>query len=44
MSPLQWARIILAEPVLEEGDAVGAWFERMLGLFDGYARAEPARQ
>ena len=44
MSPLQWARIILAEPVLEEGDAVGTWFERMLGLFDGYARAEPARQ
>ena len=44
MSPLQWARIGLAEPVLEEDDAVGAWFERMLGLFDGYARAEPARQ
>ena len=43
MSPLQWARIVYAEPVLEAGDAVGAWFERMLDLHDGFARAEPAR-
>lgn len=43
MSPLQWARIVHAEPVLEADDAVGAWFERMLDLFQGYARAEPAR-
>lgn len=43
MSPLQWARIVYAEPVLEAGDAVGAWFERMLDLHDGSARAEPAR-
>ena len=43
MSPLQWARIIDRRPVLEADDAVGAWFERMLGLFDGYALAEPAR-
>jgi len=43
MSPLQWARIVHAEPVLEADDAVAAWFERMLDLFQGYARAEPAR-
>lgn len=43
MSPLQWARIIHPEPVLEPDDAVAAWFERMLDLFGGFARAEPAR-
>ena len=43
MSPLQWARIVYPEPVLEAGDAVGAWFERMLDLHQGFARAEPAR-
>ncbi|MBL8382088.1 MAG: glutathione S-transferase N-terminal domain-containing protein [Burkholderiales bacterium] len=43
MSPLQWARIVDPEPVLEADDAVAAWFERMLDLFDGFARAEPAR-
>ncbi len=43
MSPLQWARIIDATPVLETDDAIGAWFERMLDLYDGFARAEPAR-
>jgi len=43
MSPLQWARIIDAEPVLEADDTLLSWFERMLDLFDGFARAEPAR-
>ena len=43
MSPLQWARIVFPEPVLESDDAVGAWFERMLDLHQGFARAEPAR-
>lgn len=43
MSPLQWARIVHPEPVLEADDAVGAWFERMLDLHQGFARAEPAR-
>ena len=43
MSPLQWARIVHAEPLLEADDVVGAWFGRMLDLHDGFARAEPAR-
>jgi glutathione S-transferase len=43
MSPLQWARIIHPEPVLESDDAVAAWFDRMLGLHDGFARAESPR-
>jgi len=43
MSPLQWARIIDAAPVLETDDTLLPWFERMLDLFDGFARAEPAR-
>lgn len=43
MSPLQWARIIDAAPVLEADATLGAWFERMLDLYDGFARAEPAR-
>jgi glutathione S-transferase len=43
MSPLQWARIVYPEPVLEADDAVDAWFGRMLDLHDGFARAEPAR-
>jgi len=43
MSPLQWARIIDAAPVLEADDTLLSWFERMLDLFDGFARAEPAR-
>ena len=43
MSPLQWARIVHPDPVLEADDAVNVWFERMLDLHDGYARAEPTR-
>ena len=40
--PLQWARIVYPEPVLEADDALNPWFERMLDLFDGFARAELA--
>jgi glutathione S-transferase len=42
-SPFQWARIVCAEPVLEGDDPVAAWFERVLDLHGGFARAEPAR-
>jgi glutathione S-transferase len=42
-SPFQWARIVCAEPVLEPDDPVAAWFERVLDLHGGFARAEPAR-
>jgi glutathione S-transferase len=42
-SPLQWARIVCAEPVLDPADPVAAWFERVLDLHGGLARAEPAR-
>ncbi len=38
----QWARCASAYPVLTEQDAVAAWRERMLDLFDGYARGFPA--
>lgn len=43
MSPLQWARIVSPEPLLEDGDAVAAWFARLLDLHDGFARAERSR-
>ena len=42
-SLLQWARIVSTFDVLESGDAVGAWRERMLDLYDELARREPAR-
>lgn len=42
-SPLQWARIVCAEPVLAEDDPIRAWFERVLDLHGGLGRAEPAR-
>lgn len=42
-SGLQWARVACALPVLAADDPVAAWFERVLDLFDGVARAEPAR-
>lgn len=37
----QWARCISAFPLLERGDPVFAWRERMLGLFGGLARGVP---
>lgn len=42
-SPLQWARVVCAEPVLAPDDPVAAWFERVLDLHGGFARAEAAR-
>ena len=33
----------LAEQVLEAGDAVAAWFERVLDLYDGVGRRERSR-
>jgi glutathione S-transferase len=37
----QWARGTSPYPLLAEGDPVGAWRERMLDLYGGYARAFP---
>ena len=42
-SPLQWARIVSPFAVLEEGDALTAWRERMLDLYGGLGRTTPAR-
>ncbi|MBL6453896.1 glutathione S-transferase family protein [Belnapia sp. T6] len=39
---LMWPRIVSPLPLLEPGDAVHAWQERMLDLFGGLARAAPA--
>jgi len=40
---LQWARVISPAKVLEDGDAVAAWFERVLDLYDGVGRKERSR-
>ncbi|HWW36966.1 MAG TPA: glutathione S-transferase N-terminal domain-containing protein [Xanthobacteraceae bacterium] len=40
---LQWARVISPAEVLEDGDAVAAWFERVLDLYDGVGRKERSR-
>jgi glutathione S-transferase len=42
-SPLQWARIVSPLPILEADDALAAWRERMLDLYDGLGRTTPAR-
>ena len=42
-SPIQWARIVAPVDLLEAGDALAAWRERMLDLFDGLGRTVPAR-
>ena len=39
----QWARVCSAFELLEEGDPVAAWRDRMLNLYGGLARATPAR-
>jgi glutathione S-transferase len=39
-SLFQWARIVSAFEVLEPKDALAAWRERMLDLFDGLARTQ----
>lgn len=38
MGGLMWPRLSTEEDVFETPQAVGAWTERMLDLFDGYAR------
>jgi len=43
-SVFQWARIISQTELLEPADAFVAWRERMLDLFGGLARQEPARK
>ena len=43
LSPLQWARIVSPLPILEAGDALAAWRERMLDLYDGLGHTTPAR-
>jgi glutathione S-transferase len=40
---MQWARVISRAEVLEDGDAVAAWFERVLDLYDGVGRKERSR-
>ena len=42
-SPLQWARIVAPIDILEAGDALAAWRERMLDLYGGLGRTTPAR-
>lgn len=42
-SVFQWARIVSTTELLEADDALAAWRERMLDLFGGLARKEPAR-
>lgn len=43
LSPLQWARVTSPLPILEDGDALAAWRERMLDLHGGFGRTTPAR-
>ncbi len=38
MSVFMWQRSVVAKPIYEAPQAVEAWKERMLDLFDGYAR------
>jgi len=40
---LQWARVVSSATVLEPNDAVTAWFERVLDLYDGVGREELPR-
>ena len=40
---LQWARVVSTATVLEADDAVAAWFERVLDLYDGVGRKELPR-
>jgi glutathione S-transferase len=40
---LQWARVVSSAKVLEDGDLVAAWVDRMLDLHDGVGRKERSR-
>lgn len=42
-SLLQWARVVSVAEILEPGDAVAAWRDRMLDQFGGLARKEQSR-
>ena len=37
----QWARVVSDFKVLDDGDAIHAWRERLLDAFGGLARASP---
>jgi glutathione S-transferase len=37
---LQWARVVSPAKVLDDGDVVATWFERMLDLCDGVGRKQ----
>lgn len=37
-----WERSVGGEPVMKKPEALAAWFERVLDLYDGYARNAPA--
>jgi glutathione S-transferase len=39
---LQWLRLVSPQPIIEPADPLHPWRERLLDLFDGYARAVPA--
>ena len=39
--PFAWARAISGRPLLEAEDPIYAWRERMLDLYNGYARSAP---
>jgi hypothetical protein len=38
---LQWPRCAGGTPLLVEGSAVHAWFNRMLDLYNGFGRKSP---
>lgn len=39
MGKFMWARVVSSFELLQEGDAIHAWRERMLDLYDGHCRA-----
>lgn len=43
-SQFQWARVVSPFKLLDNDDPVFAWRERMLDLYDGYARNTPAHE
>jgi glutathione S-transferase len=40
---LQWPRVTSPVQVLEPGDAIAGWFDRVLDLYDGAGRREASR-
>jgi hypothetical protein len=41
LSPFIWARTVSSFALVEPGDPVHAWFQRILDLYDGLARSNP---